>query len=146
MEDILNNLNTFLSDLNVFYRKLQNYHWNIKGKDFFTIHAKLEEYYDEVNKSIDEVAENLLMMGGKPVGSLKKMMELSVIEEAEDESIKSKHIFKEVLKDFSYLLGLVKEIKVLADEESNYLISALMDEYIKQFSKSIWMINQVVED
>ena len=35
MEDILNNLNTFLSDLNVFYRKLQNYHWNIKGKDFF---------------------------------------------------------------------------------------------------------------
>ena len=36
-----NNLNTFLSDLNVFYRKLQNYHWNIKGKDFFTIHAKL---------------------------------------------------------------------------------------------------------
>ena len=35
MENILNNLNTFLSDLNVFYRKLQNYHWNIKGKDFF---------------------------------------------------------------------------------------------------------------
>ena len=49
MEDILDNLNTFLSDLNVFYRKLQNYHWNIQGRDFFVIHPKLEEYYDETN-------------------------------------------------------------------------------------------------
>ena len=96
--------------------------------------------------SIDEVAENLLMMGGKPVGSIKKMMEIAQIEEAEDESIKTKQIFKEVLKDFNYLLGLVIEIKVLADEQNNYLISSLMDDYIKQVSKSIWMINQVIDD
>ena len=34
-------LNLLLSNLNVFYRKLQNYHWNITGKDFFTAHEKL---------------------------------------------------------------------------------------------------------
>ena len=55
-------------------------------------------------------------------------------------------IYKDVLADFSYLLASVKDIKAAADEESNYLISSLMDEYIKQFSKSIWMIRQVVED
>lgn len=141
-----NKLNLLLSNLVVEYHKLQNFHWYVKGKDFFQVHAKLEEIYDYINEAVDEVAENLLMIGGKPVGSLKKMMEIAQIEEAEDESIKSKHIFKEVLKDFNYLLDLVKEIKVSADEENNYLISALMDEYIKQFSKSIWMINQVVED
>ena len=43
-------LNELLSDLNVFYRKLQNYHWNIQGNDFFVIYSKLEEYYDEVNE------------------------------------------------------------------------------------------------
>ena len=43
MEKTVDDLNLLLSDLNVFYRKLQNYHWNIKGKDFFVCHAKLEE-------------------------------------------------------------------------------------------------------
>ena len=55
MESLIKNLNCLLSDLNVFYRKVQNYHWNIIGKDFFVIHAKLEEYYDEINEQIDEI-------------------------------------------------------------------------------------------
>lgn len=49
MKNIINELNEFLADLNVFYRKLQNYHWNIAGKNFFVIHQKLEEYYDDIN-------------------------------------------------------------------------------------------------
>ena len=47
---MIEKLNKLLSDLNVFYRKLQNYHWNVKGHDFFTIHAKLEEYYRVLKK------------------------------------------------------------------------------------------------
>lgn len=66
MENLINNLNIYLSDLNVFYRKLQNYHWNIKGKSFFVVHAKLEEYYNEINEQIDEVAEHILAIGGIP--------------------------------------------------------------------------------
>lgn len=49
-------LNKLLADLVVEYHKLQSYHWYIKGKDFFTVHAKLEELYNGVNKAIDEVA------------------------------------------------------------------------------------------
>ena len=41
-----NELNEFLADLNVFYRKLQNYHWNIIGKNFFVLPAQLEDYYN----------------------------------------------------------------------------------------------------
>ena len=41
--------------LNVFFRKLQNYHWNIHGESFFRIHEKLEEYYDDVAKDVDSV-------------------------------------------------------------------------------------------
>ena len=36
--ELENKLNEFLADLNIFYRKLQNYHWNIEGKDFFQVH------------------------------------------------------------------------------------------------------------
>ena len=40
MEKIVNKLNEFLADLNIFYRKLQNFHWNIQGKEFFACNTK----------------------------------------------------------------------------------------------------------
>lgn len=141
-----NKLNKLLADLVVEYHKLQNFHWYVKGKDFFAAHAKLEEFYDYINEAVDEVAENILMVGGSPKASLKAYLELAEIKEADEDHKKVKDIYKDVLADFSYLLASVKDIKAAADEESNYLISSLMDEYIKQFSKSIWMVRQVVED
>lgn len=143
MEKQLNNL---LADLVVEYHKLQNFHWYVKGKDFFTVHAKLEELYDGINGAIDEVAENILMIEGSPLASLNEFMQNASIKEAKMEHIKSKDVFKEVLADFSYLLNSVKAIKKQADENEVYIISALMDDYIKEFTKSIWMINQIVCD
>lgn len=139
-------LNQLLSNLVVEYHKLQNFHWYVKGKDFFPVHAKLEELYDYVNEAVDEVAEHLLMIGGKPKASLKEFLEVASIKEAESKSIVSSDVFKEVLNDFELLLSEVKEIKQAADQKDEYVISSLMDEYIKQFAKSIWMIKQVVSE
>lgn len=139
-------LNQLLSNLVVEYHKLQNFHWYVKGKDFFPVHAKLEELYDYVNEAVDEVAEHLLMIGGKPKASLKEFLEAASIKEAESKSIVSNDVFKEVLSDFELLLSEVKEIKQAADQKDEYVISSLMDEYIKQFAKSIWMIKQVVSE
>lgn len=139
-------LNNFLADLVVEYHKLQNFHWYVKGKDFFTVHAKLEELYNGINGAVDEVAENILMIEGKPLASLKEFLDHASIKESKMEHIRSKDVFKEVLVDFNHLLMSAKAIKKEADEKEIYIISALMDEYIKQFTKSIWMINQVVCD
>ena len=127
---MIEKLNKLLSDLNVFYRKLQNYHWNVKGHDFFTIHAKLEEYYNEVNEQIDEIAEHILILNGQPLGTMKDYINTSDIEEAKNEKITSQEIFTEVIKDLEKLLGDVKQIKKCADENEDYPTSSLMDEYI----------------
>ena len=145
MENILNNLNTFLSDLNVVYRKLQNYHWNIKGKDFFVIHSKLEEYYNEINSEIDEVAEHILSIGGQPLGTLKDYLNISKIIEAENKKIDFTLVFDNVIKDFTTLLNCVVEIKELADENKEYKTSALMDNFIESYSKKLWMLKQSME-
>ncbi len=145
MEDILNNLNTFLSDLNVFYRKLQNYHWNIKGKDFFTIHAKLEEYYDEVNEKIDEIAEHILSLEGEPLGTLKDYLNRTKITEAENKKVDSNLILNELIKDYSMLLQDAKNIKNLADTNSETKTSALMDDIIEDYTKKLWMLKQCTE-
>jgi starvation-inducible DNA-binding protein len=145
MENILNNLNTFLSDLNVFYRKLQNYHWNIKGKDFFVIHSKLEEYYNEINTEIDEVAEHILTLGGQPLGTLRDYLNATKITEAENKKVDCTLVFNQIIKDFSTLLKCVAEIKELADENKEYKTSALMDNFIESYSKKLWMLKQMME-
>ena len=86
--ELENKLNEFLADLNVFYRKLQNYHWNVQGKDFFQVHSKLEELYNEINEQIDEVAEHILILGEEPLGTLKDYLEKTNITEAENKKIK----------------------------------------------------------
>ena len=130
MENQVNDLNLLLSNLNVFYRKLQNYHWNVFGNDFFTVHEKLEEYYNEVNEQIDEIAEHILMIGGQPLGTMQEYLNTTRITEAQNIKIESKKIFENVMKDLDILLKQVTDIKKKADDNQNYATSSLMDEYI----------------
>ena len=139
------NLNELLSDLNVFYRKLQNYHWNVTGQDFFQAHSKLEELYNEINEQIDEVAEHILILGEEPLGTLKDYLEKTNITEAEHKKIQSQAVFQTILKDYKKLLEKVTEIKEKADEQKEYSTSALMDDYILDYSKIIWMLKQKEE-
>lgn len=140
---LVNKLNHLLANLVVEYHKLQNFHWYIKGSDFFTVHAKLEDYYNDINKAVDEVAESILMLEGKPLASLKDFAANASIKEAEAQFIKSDIILAEVEKDYSLLLAEVIEIKKAADAEENFIISAMMDDYIKNFTKAVWILKQV---
>ena len=60
---------------------VRGYHWNIKGKQFFVLHAKFEEVYNNLNEMADEVAERILILGGKPLHSFSEYLKISEIEE-----------------------------------------------------------------
>ena len=139
-------LNLYLVNLNVLYRKVQNYHWNVVGKGFFTIHAKLEEFYDKINEQVDDVAERILSIGARPYGTLKDYLELTTIKEAENKEISVHDVLISVKADFESMLTLVKEIKVAADEENDYGTSALVDEYISNYEKNLWMLNAYLKE
>ena len=134
-------LNLYLVNLNVLYRKVQNYHWNVVGKGFFTIHTKLEEFYDKINEQVDDVAERILSIGARPYGTLKDYLELTTIKEAENKEISVHDVLVSVKADFESMLTLVKEIKVAADDENDYGTSAMLDEYISEYEKNLWMLN-----
>lgn len=143
--NLLDEMNVFLSDLAVFYRKLQNYHWNIKGTDFFVIHEKLEEYYNQVNEQIDEIGESILIHGGQPLGNLKDYLEKTCIAEARDEKISIHEVLNNLSQDLEILLGKVVKIKEMAEEGKQYDISSMMDEYIEDYGKKIWMLKQSMQ-
>ncbi len=141
MSKTVDKLNLYLTNLNVLYRKIQNYHWNVTGTGFFAIHSKLEEYYDGLSTQIDDVAERILAIGGRPLGTLKDYLEITTITEARNEELPGNVALSEVKKDFEVMLALAKEIKKTADEEEDFGSSALVDEYIAGYEKDIWMLN-----
>lgn len=136
-------LNVLLSNLVVCYHKLQNFHWYIAGETFFQAHAKLEELYNGVLPQVDDIAEMILMNGGKPVASLEEFKSLATIKEASDDFQNDfKHVLSTVEADFETLLNSAKDIKADADKEENYLVSTKMDDLIANYAKAIWMIKQ----
>ena len=145
MEGIVKKLNEFLSDLEMLNVKLQNYHWNVIGKGFFTTHEKLEEYYDEVRNQIDEVAEHILSLGHQPLGTMKDFMENSKIREAKNEQIKSIDIMENVIHDLQELKQKAVQIKQEAEDKEDYATSTLMDDYLADYSKKIWMLNAALK-
>ena len=145
MEEIIKSLNEFLSDLEIFNVKLQNYHWNVIGKGFFITHGKLEEYYDEIREQIDEVAEHILSLGYQPLGTMQDFMRNSEIQEAKNEKIKSLEIIKNVIQDIQTLNKKAIQIKQEAEKQSDYATSAAMDNYLGNYAKKLWMLNETLK-
>ena len=145
MEEILTNLNQFLCSLEIFNVKLQNYHWNVNGKGFFITHEKLEEYYDEIRVQIDEIAEHILALGGQPLGTMQDFMKNSDIQEAKNEKIKTLPIVKNVIEDLTILQQKAIKIKEEAENKSDYATSALMDNYLGNYAKKLWMLNETIK-
>lgn len=145
MEEIVKNLNEFLCDLEVMNVKLQNYHWNVNGKGFFITHEKLEEYYDEIREQIDEIAEHILALGHQPLGTMQDFIANSEIQEAKNEKIKSIPIMKNMIQDMNTLKQKALKIKQEAEQQSDYATSALMDNYLGNYSKKLWMLNETIK-
>ena len=145
MEEVVRNLNEFLCDLEVLNVKLQNYHWNVNGKGFFITHEKLEEYYNEIRVEIDQIAEHILALGYQPLGTMQDFMKNSEIQEAKNEKIKTIPIVKNLIQDFETLKQKAVKIKEESEKQSDYATSALIDNYLANYSKKLWMLNETIK-
>lgn len=140
-EKVAKHLNGYLADLHVLYTKLHNYHWNIEGKDFFTVHAKLEELYDGTAKEIDEVAERILIIGHRPAASMKEYLSLATLKEADSKSIDSKEILTDLLKDFTTLILSLREGIKVAQEAEDEVSADMLIGSLGALEKTVWMLN-----
>ena len=79
--ELANKLNELLATYQVFYTNVRGYHWNIKGVNFFELHAKFEEIYTDLITKVDEVAERILTLGYVPNNAYSQYLEVSRIKE-----------------------------------------------------------------
>lgn len=137
-------LNKEVANFAVMYTKLHNFHWYVKGSLFFQLHAKFEELYDEVTEVYDELAERILMIGGKPVATLKGNLELASISEATGLETKDDMI-KSVINDFRQIDAEMKAGIQLAEAVEDDVTVDLLTTTRGSLQKHIWMLSELLK-
>ncbi|MBN1302144.1 MAG: DNA starvation/stationary phase protection protein [Melioribacteraceae bacterium] len=133
-------LNNNIANLQVLYVKLHNYHWNVKGINFMSVHELTEKYYDYFAEQYDEVAERVVQLGAKPLSSLQEYLKNARIQEEKGNVFDSKTVIESVLADFEMLNKDYKEIAQTAGEIDDAPTSALAEGNIAWLEKQIWML------
>ncbi|GIO36404.1 general stress protein 20U [Paenibacillus antibioticophila] len=133
-------LNLQIANWTVMYTKLHNFHWYVTGGSFFTLHEKFEELYDEAAGYIDEIAERLLAIGGKPVATLRESLSIATVAEAAGgESPQA--MVSAVIADFKKLANELKEGMNAAEEAQDEASGDLLLGILTSIEKHNWMLN-----
>ncbi len=133
-------LNVLLSDYQLFYQNLRGFHWNLKGRDFFELHLKFEELYNDAQIKIDEIAERILTLEGVPLHSFAAYLNTSEIKAANNVSNGKKGI-EITLENFQQILLLEREVMELASDAGDEGTLTLISDYISQTEKTVWMLS-----
>jgi len=136
-------LNQQVANLSLMYTKLHNYHWYVKGPQFFTLHEKFEELYNEIAEKMDAVAERLLTIGGKPYGTLKELAEHATIKEAAGNET-ANDMLKQLIKDLNQLTDEMADARDAADEIGDEITGDLLLGMIGDFEKHVWMLSAYI--
>lgn len=142
--ELSNNLNELLADYQLFYQNLRGMHWNIKGREFFELHVKFEEYYDDAVIKIDEIAERILTLEGEPLHSFTDYLKVSKIAESKNITNGVDGI-KIIISNFQVLILKEREILELAADASDEGTVSLMSDYISETEKTLWMLNSYLK-
>ncbi|MDG3581851.1 Dps family protein [Galbibacter pacificus] len=133
-------LNVLLSDYHVYYQKLRNFHWNIFGKNFFDLHEKFEELYNDAKLKVDEIAERILTLRHQPVSNLSKYLEISNLKESSSDKTDIEMI-EILLKDHGTILKQMRKVVKTAEAGDDEGTIDLIGAYIRELEKTSWMLD-----
>ncbi|MDF1799368.1 MAG: DNA starvation/stationary phase protection protein [Planctomycetota bacterium] len=133
------NLALLLADYQVLYQKLRNYHWNVKGPLFFSLHAKFEELYLITAERVDGLAERLAARGQRPPSTLAEHLQLARL--AEDPEVPSAEgMVGRLVADLDVLVDHLREAVKVADQDGDSAAVNLLDGFADAEEQVSWML------
>lgn len=142
--EIVDSLNQLLANYHVHYQKLRNYHWNVKGADFFDIHEKFEEQYNEAKLNIDDIAERIRVFGFTPMSTLKEYLANSEIKETGSD-LAGTEMVAEILRDYEILLTYMTDVANAAINIGDVGTEDMINSFINKLEKSHWMFTAFLD-
>jgi len=138
-EKLMQELVADLMKLNV---NIHNLHWNVVGPDFKEYHVMLEGMYNDVFGKYDDVAELLKSHDIYPVASFGEYAKLSKVKDLDfKRDYNEKEVLIEVKEIYEYLIAKFKEIRAVAADADEFSVANMMEDYMGEYYKALWMIN-----
>lgn len=137
-------VNKQIANWSVLYIKLHNYHWYVKGPQFFTLHEKFEQLYNEAALHIDELAERLLALGEAPIATMKECLEQSSVKEATGQET-AEQMVATIVSDFETMIGELKEGMQVAEEVGDETTGDMLLGIHQSLEKHVWMLKSFLD-
>lgn len=140
---IAHGLSVLLADTYTLYLKTHNYHWNVTGPMFQTLHVLFETQYTEMALAVDLIAERIRALGEFAPGSYKEFAKLTSIKEA-DGIPTAQEMIKDLVKGQEALAKTARSIVPVADKASDEPTLDLLTQRMQVHEKNAWMLRSLL--
>lgn len=135
-------LNQAVADLSQFAAIIHQTHWYMRGRSFLTMHPKMDDFMDEINAQLDEIAERLITIGGAPYSTLKEFAEnTKLADQKGDYSVDMETHMNRLLDGYKYLAGLYQQGIDAAEEEKDAVTADIFTSLKGEIDKKVWMLS-----
>lgn len=140
---VIDALKKVLADSYALALKTQNYHWNVEGENFTSLHTLFETQYTEILGAVDEVAERIRALGEKSPGSFAAFTKLKSIEEG-DSDLDSFGMVKDLYKSNLQLVAVLNAAFEKSDKAGDEGTSDLIVGRLRAHEKAAWMLKSTL--
>ncbi len=142
---IAGKLSTLLADTYILYLKTHNYHWNVTGHLFQTLHLMFETQYTELAVAVDTIAERIRALGVHAPGSYAQFSQLGTIKE-EIEVPKAINMVENLTSDNEQVVQTARSIFPVAEKGNDEATLDLLTQRIQVHEKTAWMLRSLLEE
>jgi starvation-inducible DNA-binding protein len=143
-QKIADELMHFLADTYALYLKTQNFHWNVTGANFHSLHKMFEEQYNELATAVDIIAERIRSLRCNVPASFSQFMKLTSIKEVQGTPA-AKDMLKLLMKDHETIVQHAYIVLTKAQKAHDEATIDLLIERIREHEKTIWMLRSSIE-
>ncbi|MGJ8678552.1 MAG: Dps family protein [Akkermansiaceae bacterium] len=138
-------LSQILADQHVLYIKTRNYHWNLIGGRFHSLHVHFEEQYTKLAEAIDETAERIRMIGGVAPGSMKEFLGLASLKEDEGSLIEGDAAIQSLLDDNESAIKCLRKSITEIEELNDVGTADFLTGTLQHHEMTAWMLRSYLE-
>jgi starvation-inducible DNA-binding protein len=146
IKPVVDELNSLLANFHIHYQKLRGCHWNVKGKSFFSLHAKFEELYTQSLVFIDELAERILSLGKPPISTFKDYISQSTLKEINTIGMKETVMVKALIEDMMTLIEMERDILQITEKAGDDGTNDMVNRFMQFKEKNVWMLRAFVNE
>ncbi len=141
---IVESLSTVLADAYMLYLKTHNFHWNVTGPMFSSLHVMFEEQYTEQWTALDDIAERIRSLGHFAPATYKRYAELSSIIE-EPNVLSAKDMIRQLVDGNEILTRTLRAGVKVADELDDFPTADMLTTRMDVHEKNAWMLRSFLE-